>query len=276
MAEIQKPADQAEQKPDATVGKPDNLGKDRPVTSDQVAEAEAQRTSKFSTFGDMQAYSDSNPLLIDMGDGTEVSSKGARVAWEPVKDIKKFSDDVITTASETAEKALFPYRGKEDDQVDYTACAAAFKAFPEFTKHPQVDRALIPALIRNELYFYSLDEKAFEAVVHTFGDLPKESLSIGPAQIQKQNIERLMSEFPQLRNPEMGNITGNALEAALQPAKAPWFVAALLAERIRERDRVGLPVTHQDLIQNFNPGGKPHFIHVHDQLVWIKQHHAGW
>ncbi|MCC6981005.1 MAG: hypothetical protein IT343_21975 [Candidatus Melainabacteria bacterium] len=59
MAEIQKPIDQTEQKPDAILKKSDNLSKDRTVTGDQVAEADAQRTSKFSTFGDMKAYADS-------------------------------------------------------------------------------------------------------------------------------------------------------------------------------------------------------------------------
>jgi hypothetical protein len=66
MAEVQKPADEPEQKPDTTIEKPDSLGKHRAISNDQVAEAEIQRTNKFSTFGDMKASADSNPLLIDM------------------------------------------------------------------------------------------------------------------------------------------------------------------------------------------------------------------
>lgn len=49
MAEVQKPADQPEQKPDTTIEKPDSLGKHRAISNDQVAEAEIQRTNKFST-----------------------------------------------------------------------------------------------------------------------------------------------------------------------------------------------------------------------------------
>ncbi len=273
MAEIQKPADQAEQKPDTALKKSDNLGKDRAVNNDQVTEAEAQRTNKFSTFGDMKAYADSNPLLIDMGDGTEVSSKGTQVAWDPIKAGK----DAAQEMAKSAEAAIFPLRGHEDTQVDYTACAAAYAAFPEFARHQNVDRALIPALIRNELHFYSdAKEKPVEGVLNLFGDLPKDSFSIGPAQMQKRNIEHLMQSCPQLSDPAMGNITGNALRAALSPQKAPWFVAALLAESISRREASGLPVTHQALIQDYNPGGKTHFNHVHEQLIWIKSHHAGW
>jgi hypothetical protein len=224
----------------------------------------------------MKAYADCNPLLIDMGDGTEISSKDARLAWDPLKDSKKFANEAIKAASDATEHALFPYRGKEDTQVDYAACAAACKAFSEFARNPQIDRAIIPALIRNELHFYTLDEKPVEAVINTFGDLPKRSLSIGPAQIQKQNVERLMQSYPQLSDPALGNITGNALQHALSPQKAPWFVAALLAENISRRETAGLPITHQELIQDYNPGGKEHFKNVHDQLIWIKSHHSGW
>lgn len=102
MAEIQKPADQAEQKPDAGVKSPDNLGKHRAVTGDQVTEADALRTNKFNTFGDMKAYADSNPLLIDMGDGTETSSKGTQVAWKP-------------------ESLISPHKENPDQFVDHAA-----------------------------------------------------------------------------------------------------------------------------------------------------------
>lgn len=277
MAEVQKPADQPEQTHDVLEKKAEGLSRDRAVTSEQVAEADAQRTSKFRTFGDMKAYADSNPLLIDMGDGTEVSSKGARVAWDPISDVKTKTSDAIGFAKDHAEKLVFPFRGKEDTQLDYNACAAAYAAFPEFVRHPNIDRALIPALIRNELHFYSdAKEKPVESILNIFGDLPKDSFSIGPAQMQKRNIEHLMQSCPPLSDPAMGNITGNALKAALNPQKAPWFVAALLAESIRRREAAGLPITHQALIQDYNPGGKAHFNNVHEQLIWIKSHHVGW
>lgn len=273
MAEIQKPADQAEQKPDSRVKKPDNLDNDRPVTSDQVAEAEAQRTSKFSTFGDMQAYSDSNPLLIDMGDGIEVSSKGTKVAWDPLKDGQQKAKE----AFEAAEHGLFPYRGHEDSQVDYAACAAAHRAFPEFARHQNIDRVLIPALIRNELNHYFLPkEKPAEDFLNATGNPGLEKISLGPGQIQVRHIRRLIDTFPQLRDPEQGAVSGDPFKAALEPTKAPWFVAAYLAEKIRQREEHGKPVSHQELIQDFNPGGRAHFENVHKQILWIKSHHRDW
>jgi len=273
MAEIQKPADQAEQKPDSTAKKLDNLGKDRAVTSDQVAEADAQRTSKFSTFGDMKAYADSNPLLIDMGDGTEISSKGAHVAWDPLKAGKEKAQEVV----KATEHAAFPYRNNEDSQIDYAACAAAYRAFPEFSRHPNIDRALIPALIRNELHHYfNPKEKLAEGFMNTTGNPGLEKTSLGPGQMQVRHIRSLFENFPQLRNPEEGAITGDPFKAALDPAKAPWFVAAYLAEKIQQREAHGETVSHQDLIQDYNPGGSKHFENVHKQLLWIKTHHHGW
>lgn len=213
-----------------------------------------------------------------------------KLAWDPREQLKEWGEglkkgqDNTNQAIEkardnvlsTAEKSWYPFRRKEDKQIDYTACATAYRAFPEFARHPNIDRALIPAIIRNELHFYNLKEKPLEGVVNLFGDLPKDSLSIGPAQIQKQNIERLMQAFPQLSDPALGGITSNALKAALLPDKAAWLVAAFLAERIQQQEAAGQPVTHQDLIQTYNPGGERHFKHVYEQLIWIKNHHAGW
>lgn len=273
MAEIQKPADQAEQKPDTAVKKSDNLGKERAVNNDQVTEAEAQRTNKFSTFGDMKAYADSNPLLIDMGDGTEVSSRGTQVAWDPIKASEQKAKEVM----KAAEHAAFPYRGNEDSQVDYAASAAAYRAFPEFSRHPNIDRVLIPALIRNELHHYfTPKEKPAEDFLNATGNPGLEKTSLGPGQVQVRHIRHLMEKYPQLGNPEQGAITGDPFKAALEPAKAPWFVAAYLAEKIQHREAHGQTVSHQELIQDYNPGGRKHFENVHKQILWIKANHDGW
>ncbi len=284
MAEIQKPADQAEQKPDASVKKPDNLAKDRTVTGDQVTEADGLRTNKFKTFGQMRAFTDNmspdeavalqdNPLLIDRGDGTEITSDGARVVWDPFKVGKEKAQEVI----KASEHAVFPYRGNEDSQLDYAACAAAYRAFPEFSRHPNIDRAVIPALIRNELHHYfSPKEKPAEDFLNATGNPGLEKTSLGPGQVQVRHIRRLMESFPQLRNSEQGAIMGDPFKAALDPAKAPWFVAAYLAEKIQQREAHGDIISHQSLIQDFNPGGSKHFENVHKQLLWIKTHHRGW
>ena len=213
---------------------------------------------------------------FELFDSSAEPEPAAIVAWDPIKWAGEKAGEVKEAAAKNAEKAWYPFRGKEDSQVDYSACANAYKAFPEFSKHPNIDRALIPALIRNELHFYNAKEGPIEGVLNTFGDLPSDSLSVGPAQMKQSNIERLMAKFPQLSSPEHGSITGNPTKAALDPAKAPWFVAAYLAEQIQSHDSAKLPVTHQELIQKYNPGGRVHYNHVHEQLIWIKTNHAGW
>lgn len=257
MAEIQKPADQAEQKPDSTAKKPDNLSKDRPVTSDQVAEAEAQRTSKFSTFGDMQAYSDSNPLLIDMGDGTEVSSKGTQVAWDPRKwatEKAKEVDQKAKAITHGVDKATaltaaakdhpelgflegqnaFPHRGREDDYVSYGACAAANNRFDNVRirigQGPgHIDPNLIAAMMRNEQYHYkNFFDTGTDNYVRLHGNLDvlnDDTYSIGPAQMQIRNIQNLVKQFPE----QLAPYEKDPLRAALNPGDAPMFVAAYMS-----------------------------------------------
>jgi hypothetical protein len=186
MAEIQKPADQAEQKPDATIKKPDNLGKDRTVNNDQVTEAEAQRTNKFNTFGDMKAYGDSNPLLIDMGDGTEVSSKGAQVAWKPEEMLKPF------------EPVLHPHRDKPAHFFDGEVARRVSQTLPRLAsyseRHEGIGPKLIAAIMNNEQKYYgSFDDAAPDWVIRHTGNLvqPLKDITVGPDQISMSNIRHL-------------------------------------------------------------------------------------
>lgn len=260
MAEIQKPADQTEQKPDAPVKKPDNLGQDRAVTSDQVAEADAQRTSKFSTFGDMKAYSESNPLLIDMGDGSEVSSKGTQVAWDPrewavnqakqVEHQTKATAHKIDKAAELAKTAKehpelqyhegldgFPHRGHEDDHVSYGACAAANNPFENVRMRMgagpgHIDPDLIAAIMRNEQFFYkNVVDTGTDNYVRIHGNLDimhDDTYSIGPAQMQIRNVHNLIAQFPD----QLGQYAKDPLRAVERSGDAPMFVAAYMSNMI--------------------------------------------
>jgi hypothetical protein len=294
MAEIQKPADQAEQKPDSAAKKPDNLGKDRPVTSDQVAEAEAQRTSKFSTFGDMQAYSDSNPLMIDMGDGTEVSSKGAHVAWDPREQVKEWSDGLQKTAKQVKQagaevsaeltkdgsmldKPSHPYKDNPDQLMDYNACYRAWHHFPVFTRHPNLDATLLPAMLRNEIRSLRADDKYLwnPSAEHGWG--LERDRTIGPANMKTDNIDRLVKKFPQLVDPDLGGIDPkHPYRDAIKPEKAAWLGAAYLAEEAERLEGSGHKnITHRDLIKSYNPKADQdfQFMRIHEQLVHIKNNH---
>jgi hypothetical protein len=278
MAEIQKPADQAEQKPDATVKKSDNLGKDRAVTSDQVTEADAQRTSKFSTFGDMKAYADSEPLLIDMGDGTEVSSKGTQVAWDPrtwatekAKEVDKQTKAVthridkataLTAAVKnnpdlqyTEGKEIFPHRGREDDFVSYGACAAASKPFENVRLKigagpGHIDPDLIAAIMRNEQFFYkNLVDTGTDNYVRKHGNLDvlhDDTYSIGPAQMQIRNIQNLVKQFPE----QLAPYANDPLRAALNPGDAPMFVAAYMSNMVEHLEKQSNPGFSSGVWQN--------------------------
>jgi hypothetical protein len=277
MAEIQKPADQAEQKPDAPLKKADNLGKDRAVTSDQVAEADAQRTSKFSTFGDMKAYADSNPLLIDMGDGTEVSSKGAQVAWKP--------DDLLS-----------PHRNNPGQYVDQSAFKAAKDNFGSFAKynseHQAMGEKLVTALIRNESIFYNTGKDATVDTMLKATGVVWGNRSVGPAQITVNNIMRLVDKYPDAFG-DRKNYPGLAetqyvatlLTAAYLNEKIEtfeqWSKEAPDRSKLNHDEKLLLDNAFsywksgkhaEALIMSYNPGdGKRHLQHVVEQLHQLEK-----
>lgn len=277
MAEIQKPADQTEQKPDVGIKSPDNLGNDRAVTSDQVAEADAQRTSKFSTFGDMKAYADSNPLLIDMGDGTEISSKGTQLALKP-------------------ESLISPHKENPDQFVDHGAFKTAKQHLINFAKydldHNGMADKLVTALIRNESVFYhSIKDGGVDAVLKLTGAVPGDR-TIGPAQMKVSNIMNLVGKYPEL----LGS-SKNYPGLAETPYAATLLVAAYLNEKIetfenwtkQTPDRSKLTsddrllfdhsfpfwksgMQTKALIMSYNPGdGTRHLNHVLEQLKQIEK-----
>jgi hypothetical protein len=291
VAEIQKPADQTEQKPDSAAKKPDNLGKDRPVTSDQVAEAEAQRTSKFSTFGDMQAYSDSNPLLIDMGDGTEVSSKGARVAWKPEDMLKPL------------EPALHPLREKPNQFFDSEVARRVSQTLSRLSsyseRHEGIGPKLIAAIMNNEQKYYgSVDDGAPDWVVRHTGNLiqPLKDITVGPGQISMSNIRHLGEKYPDLFG---GTTPSDLTKMAVNKSIATALVGAYLDDRIESLeawtksapDRAALKHDEKLLLDNclplwksgqetkalilsFNPGGgNDHLNNVLNELRQLEKQH---
>ncbi|MBK8222715.1 MAG: hypothetical protein IPK73_16965 [Candidatus Obscuribacter sp.] len=169
----------------------------------------------------------------------------------------------------------FIYRGREDEQMDYKACSEAFKAFPEFSRHPNVDKHLIAAIIRNELHFYSAFKDApADGITTVLGNVPfRTSTSLGPAQIQEGHVSRLMQKFPQLSDAKLGKVGNHPVRDLLDRSKAPWFVAAYLAESVQDLEIAGQPVTNAALIQKYNQGGTAHHNNVMTQLDWIKKHH---
>jgi len=296
MAEIQKTGDHAERKSDASEKSPKNLSEDRSVSADEVSEAEARRTNKFNTFGEMQAYSDSNPLLIDMGDGTEISSKGSRVAWDPREQLNEWGKKLDKTAKQVKQagaevsaeltkdgaildKPTHPYKDNPDQLMDYNACHKAWKHFPVFAKHPNLDHAILPAIVRNEVRSLRTDDQLLwnPLAEHGYDYAQRKTTTIGPANMMVQNIEHLVSKYPQLTQPHLGGIDANhMLRDALRPTQAAWLAAAYLADRMEAMEAAGQKeVTHLDLIKSYNPHANmdSQFKRIHEQLIHIKRNH---
>jgi hypothetical protein len=188
----------------------------------------------------------------------------------PVEVAYKFPEIKLGLDQKTKDSlSAFIYRGKEDEQMDYKACAAAYKAFPEFARHPEVDKTLLPAIIRNELHFYSLwKDSTADGLAGTLGGIPnRPETSLGVAQIQQRHLPRLMKEFPQLR--EKAEIT-DPVKAVLDKHMVPWLVAAYLADGIRTLEAQKKPVTNRALMLLYNPGGKEHIDNVSAQMKLIQ------
>jgi hypothetical protein len=128
----------------------------------------------------------------------------------------------------------YPHRGREDEFVDYDSCAKANKAFPEMAKYlgdapGRIDPNLIAATIRNEQFYYvNLKDPGPDHYVKTHGNWPfGQDKSIGPAQMQVENIRKLAKKFPGVLGPE-----SEALSNAIKLERAPYFVGAYFADVI--------------------------------------------
>jgi hypothetical protein len=142
--------------------------------------------------------------------------------------------DYLSGIVKNPEKYDQPFR-----EINPSACSAAYHAFG--LDKLGIDPNLIAGLIWNEqLHLKPVidDLQNAEAALN----LPlKPDKSIGPAQIQVKNIQRLAEEYPALKQ------FGDPIKAALDPKAAPFFVAAYLAS---EAKAIG-DYNHQ------HPGAKP-------------------
>ena len=127
---------------------------------------------------------------------------------------------------------FYPRRGREDEFIDYDACAKANKDFPELTKYigdssGQIDPDLIAATIRNEqFYFDNKKDAGPENYVQKHHAWPfNQDESLGPAQMQVQNMEHLAATYPKQLGAE-----ADAVRNATDVHKAPYFVGAYFAD----------------------------------------------
>jgi hypothetical protein len=129
---------------------------------------------------------------------------------------------------------IYPRRGREDEFIDYDACSNANKAFLELAKYigdgaGKIDPDLIAATIRNEqFYFDNTKDAGPENYVQKHRHWPfNRDESVGPAQMQVQNMEHLAKTYPN----QLGSVA-DAVRNAIDIQRAPYFVGAYFADVI--------------------------------------------
>ncbi|MDP3509283.1 MAG: hypothetical protein Q8T09_15020 [Candidatus Melainabacteria bacterium] len=145
--------------------------------------------------------------------------------------------------------------------LDLRAADRAYDAFN--LESLNLPRSLIPGIILNEIKHYKplLDDKQGFAAEHGFKLGPQDS--IGPAQMQVKNIEELVhardGKTGDYLYPQLQQFKAEPLKAALDPAKAPYFVAAYLLNEVAKIDRynkihraVVVPINADTLAYRYN------------------------
>jgi hypothetical protein len=218
----------------------------------------------------------------------------AIVAWDPREQLKEWGKGLgkttrqvkqagaevsaeLTKDGSMLDKPSHPYKDNPDQLMDYNACHKAWKHFPVFARHPNLDAALLPAMLRNEVRSLRVDDKYLwnPSAEHGWG-LEKDR-TIGPANMKTEHIDRLVKRYPQLVNPELGGIDPvHRYRDAIKPEKAAWLAAAYLANEAEKMEATGhKKITHRDLVESYNPKADldSQLKRIHEQLIHVKRNH---
>lgn len=225
---------------------------------------------------------------------SDTLSPHAIIAWDPREQLKQWGDGVNKTAKQAKQAASevsadltkdgavldkpgHPYKDNPDQLMDYNACGKAWNHFPALKRHANLDSALLPAIIRNEVRSLRPDDQLIWNPSAEHGLGLEKNRTIGPANMSTSNIDRLILKYPQLTDPELGGIDPkHPYRDAVNPAKAAWLCAAYLAEPAENLEAKGhKSVSHRDLIKSYNPNADQdsQFKRIHEQIIQVKQHH---
>lgn len=153
-------------------------------------------------------------------------------AWSAGEPVQKVFNDSIQRAVNVFEQKSghSPWR-----DVSFAGTDKAYSAFPELAQY-NIPKQLISGIILNEVLHSGDPRDVLEDLsVRMFGKVrnwdgtENPEASIGPAQMQSRNINYLTETYPQL-----AEFKSDPLRAAVEPENAPMFVAAYLADGIKQ------------------------------------------
>lgn len=222
----------------------DKSGAANPVTDSAPPDGIGESSGRSSTAADLSGKDTvawgPNDLVDGIKKGVESTTKAVvNDAW-----------DNTIEASEAFNRYF------QGSNLNVTACDQAYKAFG--LDKMGIDKNLVAGLIWNEeLHRKPVVDDAQDVMAKA--GLPQGGgRSIGPGQIQIANIHALANKYPQLQQ------FGDPIKAALKPDKAPFFVAAYLANEAGaigsyNKQHAGnpefkpIPITSETLAYRYNP-----------------------
>lgn len=197
--------------------------------------------------------------------GNDIAGKLKEWLWNDAPNVPRDTvngawplvEQAVIKANDTAQGHFRTADGWHD--LDLKACDKAFNAFPKLAQY-QLPREVVAGLILNEIRHRDLKDGTEDLSVRLIGTVrnydgsENRRASIGPAQMQIGTIRELAGKYPQLaefRDP---------VKAALDPDKAPLFVAAYLTEHLSSLERHNaaspkqqVPINLASVLYSYNP-----------------------
>lgn len=183
------------------------------------------------------------PASLDFGSPADIYSNNDTLAWDPKQaygDVRQNglgTDVVRMMAPGVTDRAIFPYRGFEDQHLaectkaNPQAWNQAFDSYPNFRQFlsDQEGPKLMQALVRNELHHYDPgdirgDKQAQSGKVN-------DSETLGYAQITPVGLRSFEQKYPQLKaflEAKGYSGPGHEAKALEDPACVPMIVGAKL------------------------------------------------
>lgn len=216
-------------------------------------------------------------------------------------------DDPLTTLKNKIEH---PGRNNPDAKVDYAAAKDGYQRF-DLQKY-DVDKALIPAIIRNEQYWLGMKDRVPDLIAEERPLVPPldKKWSVGVAQIQVRIMEELATKYkdklPEFQMPvtqaislggmNMGERQADVAMLSSDPQHAALITSAYFANVIDQLEKGKPPCLYsppQDnakiaelwkqgtkearteaLIRSFNPGSEEHVKNVLNHMNQIRKTHS--